>query len=127
MFKESGSNQSGAGVQSPSVSRSYRAPWKGQLVLACRKCQKKLKHSSKKNGAANIKKALKKRARGDKDGLSLHVISVPCLNLCPKGGVTVCTQQQIGNNECSIVRTGADLDALFAQCKAQSQATDKIP
>ncbi len=121
MFKEGGSNESDAKVQSPGVLRNYRAPWKGQLLLACRKCQKKLRHRGKKNGPAQLNKALKKRARLDEAGLSLRVIGVPCLNLCPKGGVTVCTQQQIANNECSIVRSRADVDALFALCKAQSE------
>jgi predicted metal-binding protein len=95
------------------VVRSYRAPWKGQLVLVCRKCQKKLKHSGKKNGIAKLGKGLKKRARHDEDGLKLHVIEVPCLKLCPKGGVTVCTQRQLGRGECSIVRTAADVDVLL--------------
>jgi hypothetical protein len=89
--------------------RSYRAPWKGQLLLICRKCQRKLKHSGKKKGLAKLGKTLKK------DGPQLHVIEVSCLQLCPKGGVTVCTQQQLARGECSIVRTGADVDSLLEQ------------
>ena len=69
--------------------RSYRAPWKGQLVLVCRKCQRKLKKSS---GIAKVAKGLKKRSRLEGDGSRLHVIQVPCLKMCPKGGVTVCTR-----------------------------------
>jgi predicted metal-binding protein len=93
--------------------RSYRVPWKGQLVLVCRKCQKKLKRGGKRKGTAKLGKALKKRARDAEDGLKLHVIEVPCLKLCPKGGVTVCTQRQLGLGECSIVHTKADVDALI--------------
>src|ERR1700678_810058 len=36
--------------------RSYRGPWKGQLVLVCRKCQKKIKHSGTKNKLAKLSK-----------------------------------------------------------------------
>jgi predicted metal-binding protein len=89
--------------------RSYRAPWKGQLVLVCRKCQRKLKKSS---GIAKLAKGLKKSARHSVDGPRLHVIQVPCLKMCPKGGVTVCTQDQLARGECSIVRTREDVEAL---------------
>lgn len=44
-----------------------------------------------------------------------HVIEVSCLKLCPKDAVTICTQQQLRRNECSLVRTRADVDALIRQ------------
>jgi predicted metal-binding protein len=94
--------------------RTYRAPWKGQIVLVCRKCQKKL-HGGKKNKIAKLGKVLKKQARHEEDAPRLRVIQVSCLNVCPKGGVTVCTQAQLARNECCIVRTPADLDALVRQ------------
>jgi hypothetical protein len=97
----------------PGVLRSYRAPWKGELLLVCRKCQKKLKHE--KNGLAKLRKALKKRARHDENGPRFHVLEVPCLKMCPEGGITVCTQRQVGRGECSIVRSSADIDALYQQ------------
>jgi predicted metal-binding protein len=107
-------------AQSQTLVRTYPAPWKGQLVMVCRKCQNKLKHEGKKNGLAKLKKTLKKRARRDEDGLRLYIVDVSCLNLCPKGGVTVCTQQQLENEECSIVRTSADVNALLMQCREAS-------
>ena len=97
--------------------RSYRAPWQGQIVLVCRKCQKKLKHADKKNGLAKLRKELKKRTRRNEEALPLRVIEVSCLKMCPKGGVTVCTQQQLGKNQCCIVRTSADIDVLVAQAQ----------
>jgi hypothetical protein len=87
-------------------------------VLACGKCQKKLKRSNRK-----LSKALKKRANQDEDGLKLRVVEVACLKMCPKGGITVCTQGQLGRNECSIVRTRADMDSLYEQCKHQHSMT----
>jgi predicted metal-binding protein len=107
-------------AQSQALVRTYPAPWKGQLVMVCRKCQNKLKHGGKKNGLAKLKKALTKRARHDEDGLRLYIVDVSCLNLCPKGGVTVCTQQQLEDDECSIMRTSADVDALLLQCREAS-------
>ena len=102
--------------------RSYPAPWKGQVVLACRKCQKKLKQAGKKRGMAKLSKELKSRTGKHEQRLELTVLDVPCLKLCPKGGVTVCTQQQLAKNRCSIMYNGADLDALVAQCRAESTA-----
>jgi hypothetical protein len=109
-------------VNRPTVNalQTYRIPWKGQLVLACRKCRKKLKRS---DAAAKLSKALKRRARRDEDGPKLRIIEVPCLKMCPKGGITVCTQGQLGRNECSIVRKRADVDSLYQQCKAQHSMT----
>ena len=97
--------------------RKYRTPWKGQLVLACRKCQKKLKHEGKQSRLAKLSKTLKKLARRDVAGPALHIVDVSCLKLCPKGGVTVCTEEQLGRNECSIVRNKSDLLQLLEQCK----------
>jgi predicted metal-binding protein len=109
---------------SSKVVRSYPAPWKGELLLACRKCQKKLKHDGKKNGISKLSRALKKRARHDEGAPRLHVLQVPCLDMCPKGGVTVCTQRQLVRGECSILRSGADIDALYHQYR--SSALDHI-
>jgi predicted metal-binding protein len=93
-------------IISPEKIRSYRAPWKGQLLLVCRKCQKKLKKNK-------LAKRLKKRARHGDGGTRLHVLQVPCLKMCPKGGITVCTQTQLARGECSIVRSKEDVEALL--------------
>jgi predicted metal-binding protein len=117
MSTESIHRSSIAEAQSQPLVRAYPAPWKGQLILACRECQKKLKYEGKKSGLAKLRKMLKKRARKDEDGPRLHVVDVSCLKMCPKGGVTVCTQQQLEGNQCAILRTGADVDALLSDCK----------
>ncbi len=100
--------------------RNYPAPWKGELLLVCRKCQKKLKHDGQKNGISKLSKALKKRARHDENAVRLHVLQVPCMKMCPKGGVTVCTQRQLGRGECSIVRSRSDVDALYQQYRGST-------
>jgi hypothetical protein len=99
---------------------SYPVPWKGELLLVCRKCQKKLNHDSDKNGISKLRKALKKLARHDENAPRLHVLQGPCLEMCPKGGVTVCTQSQLGRGECSILRSSADIDALYRQYRSST-------
>ncbi len=125
MSNEIVGNSSRGRTRSGEMIRSFRAPWKGQLLLACRKCQKKLKHSGRKNELSKLKKALKKRAKHDEDAPRLYVIEVSCLNLCPKGGITVCTQRQLGRGECSVVRSATDLDALCKPYQAQHSITFK--
>jgi predicted metal-binding protein len=94
--------------------RTYQAPWKGELLLVCRKCQKKLKRGGK-SSISKLSKVLKRRARHDENASRWHVLEVPCLKMCPEGGITVCTQRQIGRGECSIVRSSDDVDALYEQ------------
>ena len=69
--------------------KSYAVPWSGDLVLACRKCQKKLKGDARLGELAKLKKAVKRfnKAHPEK---ALGVLQVPCMDLCPKDGVTVC-------------------------------------
>jgi hypothetical protein len=97
------------------ISNGPAEPRQGELLLVCRKCQKKLKHDGKKNGISKLSKALKKRARQDENAPRLHVLEVPCLKMCPEGGITICTQRQLGRGECSIVRSKADVDMLYQQ------------
>ena len=115
MSKKIGDISNGPAEPRQGAVRSYQAPWKGELLLVCRKCQKKLKHDGKKNGISKLSKALKRRARHDENAPRLHVLEVPCLKMCPEGGITICTQRQLGRGECSIVRSKADVDALYRQ------------
>jgi hypothetical protein len=115
MSKKIGDISNGPAEPRQGAVRSYQGPWKGELLLVCRKCQKKLKHDGKKNGIAKLSKALKKRARHDENAPRLHVIEVTCLKMCPEGGITICTQRQLGRGECSIVRSKADVDMLYQQ------------
>lgn len=98
--------------------RSYPAPWKGELLLVCTKCTKKLK--KQKSGFANVKKWFKKRAKRAENGPELRVIGVNCVKMCPKNGITIATQQQLGREpaEVSIIRSEEDLEALYRQLSA---------
>lgn len=73
--------------------KSYPASWEGELVLACRKCQKKLKGHDRLRGLAKLKKTVKRHNKEHPDQL-LHVMNVPCMDLCPKDAVTVCCPER---------------------------------
>ncbi len=98
--------------------RSYPAPWKGELVLVCTKCMKKQKKQE--SPFANIRKWLKERVKAAENGPKLRVISVKCVKMCPKDGITIATQQQLGRRpaDVSIIRSEADLELLYAQLSA---------
>ncbi len=101
--------------------RAFNGPWtrKGrQLLLACKKCQRKLKDDGDADGLAKIKKLLKQRAKHSGLGVKLVVIETKCLKVCPRGGVAVCTQAQVGAGMGSVVRSVADVDLLLEECAA---------
>jgi predicted metal-binding protein len=83
----------------------------GRLVLACRKCQKKLKGEKGMRTLSKLKKTVKRHNKEHPFQI-LHVINVPCMDLCPKGGVTVCNPTKIPNR-LSIVREKKDIEALL--------------
>ena len=98
--------------------KRYRAPWKGQLLLACLKCQKKRKRQSSRAKPLKLKKAMKQAMIEAGSELRVRVIQVACLKLCPKGAIAVCTQEQLGRGECSMVKTADDVRMLAAECRA---------
>ncbi|MBS1802230.1 MAG: hypothetical protein JST28_02625 [Acidobacteria bacterium] len=90
--------------------KSYPASWEGEIILACRKCQKKLRQHGESPDLARLKKAVKRLNKEHPDHL-LHVVNVPCMDLCPKGGVTVCCPAR-EPNQLSILRGSKDLQLL---------------
>src|ERR1700761_2966910 len=90
--------------------KSYAVPWQGRLVLACRKCQKKLKHAHGVEALGNIKKSIKARNKRQGQNL-LHVINIPCMDVCPKHCVAVCLPGEAGER-LHILRTEEDLESL---------------
>ena len=91
--------------------KSYLPTWKGDLLLACRKCQKKLKHEPGMRGLAKLKKTIKRHNKEHPDAL-LHVISVGCMDLCPKAGVTICIPAR---QTFSILRNESEIEELYRQ------------
>lgn len=82
-------------------------------MLACRKCQKKLKANRHLLKLANLKKTIKRRNREHPD-TPIHVLNVPCMDLCPKNGVTVCKPAE-GSLHLSILRSKVEIDQLYSE------------
>jgi predicted metal-binding protein len=85
----------------------YPASWEGELILACRKCQKKLKADESLPALAKLKKTVKHYNKQHPDR-RLHVINVPCMDLCPRDGVTVCRPAHDASR-LSVIRSAGDL------------------
>src|SRR3569833_2884377 len=83
-------------------------PWTGENILASRKCQKKLKGYGAQQGLAKLKKAVKRYNR--EHSSKLHEINVPCMDLCPKEGVTVCCPRR--GSSLVILRNEEDFQLL---------------
>ncbi|HEX4284042.1 MAG TPA: hypothetical protein VHZ28_03050 [Terracidiphilus sp.] len=90
--------------------KSAPATWHGDLILACRKCQKKLKGEPGMNALAKLKKTIRKRSK-DLPKRALHVINVPCMDLCPKGGVTLYDPAR-DPNRLAILYSEKEIDTL---------------
>jgi predicted metal-binding protein len=69
--------------------KTYSPTWKGEILLACRKCQRKLKGEHGMRALAKLKKTIKRHNKEHPDA-ALHLVSVPCMDLCPKGAITIC-------------------------------------
>jgi hypothetical protein len=69
--------------------KSYPPTWDGELLLACRKCQQKLKTESGMRALAKPKKTIK-RDKEEHAETKPHLVSVRCMDLCPNRAVTIC-------------------------------------
>lgn len=82
--------------------KSYPARWIGPTLLACKKCQKKLKKAGGCKRLAKLRKSAKKLSP------AVHVVDVGCMDLCPKGGVAVCKPES-GGDRLYVVRSVEDV------------------
>ncbi len=91
--------------------RRVRTRWRN-AVLVCRKCSKKLKQGGfGPDGDKPLAKALRKHLglrKGPK--AAAGIVEVGCLDLCPKGAVTVVDTRR--PDRWLVVPPGADLDGL---------------
>ncbi|HEY3741060.1 MAG TPA: hypothetical protein VGL53_14515 [Bryobacteraceae bacterium] len=95
----------------PHSIQSYPPAWKGELLLACRKCQKKLKREPGMRALAKLKKTIKRYNREHPEA-PFHLISVACMDMCPKGAVTVCLPAT-RPLAVSLLRSEGELDKLY--------------
>jgi hypothetical protein len=102
--------------------KTYPAPWQGQLILACRKCQKKLKGSKDIEALAKLKKTIKRHNRKHPDR-ALHLIPISCTGLCPKNGVTVCNPAR-DPEQLLILRRQDDVKLLYGTVREDNSTVD---
>jgi hypothetical protein len=91
--------------------KSYPTPWQRELILACSKCQKKLKGDPNLFGLAKLKEAIKRHNKAHPNR-ALHLINVPCMDLCPKDGVTILIPAS-HPIQLSILRSEEDIERLL--------------
>jgi len=92
----------------PMPIKTARTDWQ-DVVLVCRKCQKKLKGGGYgPDGDLSLKKALRRYLKPGKGRkASLAVIETPCFDVCPKNAVVAVNASQ--PKALLIVPEGADL------------------
>jgi predicted metal-binding protein len=95
----------------PHQLKSYPPTWKGDLLLACRKCQNKLKGEASMRELVKLKKTIKRQNKENPDN-RLHLIGVPCMDLCPKGAVTICLPAKKPTT-LSLLRSEGDVEKLY--------------
>jgi hypothetical protein len=105
--------------------RMYRTPWQGEVLFACKKCQRRIKKHHGEAALVRLKKWFKKRSRS---GAPVRVIDIPCVKLCPKGGVTVFSRHQLAHQPpgVCIARTEADLETLYCELTEVALFPEKV-
>jgi predicted metal-binding protein len=91
--------------------KSYPSPWNGHLLLACKKCQKKITPHKEHKGLSKLKKAIKTSDKQRSSG-GIHVLNVPCMKICPKRGVAVYDPHR-SKGQLYILRRDEDVDGLI--------------
>jgi len=66
------------------LARPVRRPWRSSLVMVCRECD-----GVRGFGPKQVRKALKTRAKADLPHKAARVVTVSCLDVCPKRAITV--------------------------------------
>lgn len=89
-------------------------------VLICRKCSKKLGDVFGPNADMRLAKALKREGGGKKRKAAFGVIETGCLDICPKGSVTVIDTRSPGRWH--LVKKGADVRELVRRLDDEAQA-----
>lgn len=98
--------------------RTCKLPLKSPVLLACSKCQRRLKDDGDPESLTPLKKLLKRIAKQD-GTRPPTILKVPCLKLCPGNGLVVVTPEQLAANHCTILRTRGDVQAVYDELTGQ--------
>ena len=107
-------SQNTSSTSVPSTLRTYPAPWRGELVLICGKCTRRLSKHGGSSKLLKLKKWFKTRGKAE-NGKTYKVVKVDCLKMCPEGGVTVTSQTMLSKvgNEVVILRSEQELEDFY--------------
>lgn len=107
--------------------RLYHTPWPGEVLFACRKCQRRIKRN---NGPAALSKLRSWfKARGRKQQRTpLRVIDMTCVKLCPNDGVTVFSRRHLAHEPpgVCIARSEDDLETLYCELTEVALSSAKV-
>lgn len=97
------------------VVRRVRQPWRSSLVMVCQECD-----GVRGFGPKQVRKALKSKAKADLPHKAVRVVSVSCLDVCPKRAITVAVA---GVGETAVTISGpASVERVVAELR---QALDE--
>lgn len=80
------------------VARPVRRPWRSALVLVCRDCD-----GARHFGPQQVRRAIKGGAKARLPRKAVRVVSVSCLDVCPKRATCVAV---VGAGETAVTVTG---------------------
>ncbi len=111
--------------------RLYPAPWKGEVLFACRKCQRRMKKKDGPEALQKVKRWFKARGRhqkGPEKRTELRVIDMTCIKLCPGDGVTVFSRGHLAHEPAGvcIARSENDLERLYCELTDVALSPEKV-
>ena len=78
------------------ISKPIRTGW-DDIVLVCGKCERKAKRGFGPDGKHDFGKALSRALRGDRKGKpKTGIVETRCLDICPRGAVTIACSRAPG-------------------------------
>ncbi len=93
------------------ISKPIKTGW-DEIVLVCGKCERKAKRGFGPEGKQDFGKALSRALRGDRKARpKTGIIETRCLDICPRGAVTVACSRSPG--QLLVVARGTAMDLVI--------------
>jgi hypothetical protein len=68
---------------------------------------------------AKLKKTIKRHNREHPDVAGLHLLRVPCMDICPKRAITICLPASQGT-KLSLLREENEIDELYQRAQGRN-------
>lgn len=108
------------------ISKPIRTGWR-DIVFVCGKCQRKLKGGFGPNGGQDFEKALSRALWPEKKAVrTVGIVETRCLDVCPRGGVTVARAGDPG--ELLVIAAGTPMETVIRRLDLTDVAdpSDKV-